>query len=286
MNLSIEGLPIKSFRTADEIIALQTAVTKKLRGNISSGDQSLAAQTHKPFCGISAENNAKLIELKLEYDDVSKAEFKTRVADPLKRLAEKYHIPAIFAGEIDQSPHTVLDVARFSETTPLEERDIITQQLKRKVRVDEKMETGSRNLLAEKLSGLKLSFDTLFVGAPNTAICTSVVDNNFKDITKARKIFNHALNLTAKDKVGPHYATGYYNIAHISCMKMIGEAKPEDLLAFRDEAMATIGHELVIKPLNMNVSDVYFGTSTDWNKKDRPELFTENFPTILKQAGL
>lgn len=273
-------------RKAQEVYSVQKGYNEKLRANLAAADKAIESGVYNPFEGIDAKKYADLFELKLELTEDSQAQVRARVTEPLKQIAQRHGIPAIFAGEVDQEPHVVLDIGRFINIPPEQKAEIIKAMQASKA-TSEGGKVSHLAWTADEFKGVTFSLDTLVVGAPNAYICASVVDEEQGAAYKARKIFNKAIMKFQPDtsgfepdkapKIGPHYATGYYNILHVSVAKLTGLASLENLIAFRDEAYTTIGQELRKKPLRIKVDSVYLGTSVGWAEEHSPHLFTENF---------
>jgi hypothetical protein len=281
-----ENSRVYPIKKAAEVYSVQKGYTEKLQANLTAADKAIASGQFTPFAGIDAKRYADLFEIKLELTQESQEAIRTRVTTPLKRIAEKYGIPAIFAGEIDQEPHVILDVGRFTNIPPEQKAEIIRAMQATKP-TSEGGKVSHLAWTADILKGVSFDLDTLVIGAPNSYICASVVDEKQGAAYKARKIFNKAIRKFQPDrsgfdedsapKIGPHYATGYYNILHVSVAKLTGLATPEKLTAFRDEAYASIGRELKKQPIPITVENVYLGTSVGWAREHSPHLFTENF---------
>lgn len=264
-------MEVSPFKTDIDRNFVQTGYLAKLKTNIASGVKALSTADYKPFEGIQAENYGNLFELKLELSRESQDAIRDRVTNPLKELAHKHGIKAIFAGGIDQPSHVVLDVGRFTNFNETEKEAALTAMTSTEPDKSNPL-SKTRNLLR----GMKLSMDTLVV-APNSYICSTNAGDNDGFAFKARRIFINVLKRfqphEGDAKIGPHYDTGYYNILHSSVFKLTAnEEDPKKLIAFMNEAYETVGKDLSTKPIALKVENVYLGRADAWAIDNSPQL--------------
>lgn len=246
---------------------MQQAFDAKLARNKASGMAAFTTGEYKPYEGVFPEKMGEQFVLMLMLDDGSKADIAEQVVNPIRSLADKYAIPATFAGHGDLPSHVTLDVGNFSGMTP----DEITASREWLASSSSHMEQLSRIA-----SGLTFTMNELVL-APNSYICAGTFDDEQGAPFKIRKIAEEIMARAPKSEstgtITPPYP--YNDIFHSSIFRLTGHAGPEKLTAFAEETYATVGQELRENPVTITATGIRRGKPIDYYREETPQWVRE-----------
>lgn len=248
----------------------QAAYLAKITKNQAEGLRVLSSGEYPLFRGWSVETSGRTFDTILLLDEASQRLIAERVVEPLHKLAQVHNVTAVYPGLGDGPAHVVLQPGKFTNLNP-EQVDAIKNYL------------GSNkshlNMLAKILKGLTFHHDTLVIAAPTTYICASKFDGEQGGAFRARQVIDriiaHALgNLKSTSEqpvAGTFTPNNYDDIFHSSVMRFTQQADPRDLIAFTEEAYATVGEDLRKEPLPITIADLYRGMAVEYQKKVAPQ---------------
>lgn len=277
------GEAAKPYMQREPHIMAETAeqFAAKVAKNTADGRAKLASGEWKPFAGHSFENFKTLEVAQVVFDEASRQAVQERVVDPLRDLAEKHGVKAIFAGYGDQALHVTVDVAKFKDLSP-EEEEKVNEWLDSDTDPDAAAKghpyVPHLTRLGEIMVGKQFKFDQLVIGAPNSYVCASEVDESQVSPRRFReaveKVWSRAdkvLGGSSEGKFSKLYAS-YFDIFHSSIMRFTEHMTPEQATAFLEEAYATVGKDLKEHPVIVTVEKARFGNSAELLQDELPEL--------------
>lgn len=276
------GQGAKPYMQREPEIMAQTAseYNLKLEKNINDGKNKLASGEWKPFSGFGYEGMKDLEVAQLVMDQKTREEIQTRVSTPLRNLADKYGVGVIFAGQEDQNPHVTLDVAKLNIPDP-EVRKKVVDGLHSDVNPDA-AKSGypfppRLSMLGEIMVGKTFNLDQLVIGAPNSYICSSEVDETQVSPRRFREAIEKIWERVGKTlgegqgTFGKLYAS-YFDIFHVSAMRFVrNDTDPQKMEAFLEEAYETVGKDLKNRPITATVETVRFVNAAEDLYRERPE---------------
>lgn len=244
-------------RDPETIAKMQEAFSDKIRGNRDKGLKAFATGEYTPFSGFP-DSFKSLYAMACELEQGSQDRIIEQVVKPLEEIADKYDVPAVFAGNGDLPPHLTLFNSPFKDVPP-EDQAIIDDYLA--------SNRSHINLVKGALIGLTFHMDTLVL-APNTYICASKFNDEqgapYKAralgeaiIDRAKGVFERQEQVEFPGSFGFPYR--WNDILHSSVARVTGQVPSERLLAFAADAYATIGPSLATDPIPLTVKEVYAG---------------------------
>ena len=273
---------VKPYWQREPEIMAQTAAEFRLKQekNINDGANKLRSGEWKPFSGFGYEGMKDLEVAQLVFDEKTREEIREKVTGPLKALAEKHGVKAIFAGQEDQHPHVTLDVAKLN---------IPDSDVKNKIvdglHSDVNPEAAAAgypfpprlSMLGEIMVGKSFKMDQLVIGAPNSYICSSEVDESQVNPRRFREAIEKIWDRVGKTleegqgTFGKLYAS-YFDIFHASAMRFTeNDMNVQKMEAFLKEAYETVGEDLKKNPVTATVGSVRFVNAAEDLYKERPE---------------
>lgn len=260
--------PVKDLKIVEQE---QADYTAKIGKNRADGLKAFSTGEYIPFRGWPQKTSLRTFDTILELDESSQQRVMEEVSEPLREIAERHNIQAIYPGRRDNPPHVVLQPGKFVNLTP-EQIETIKQYLS--------SNKSHLRLLARILEGLTFHHDSLVLG-PSSYICASEFNAEQQGAFRTRRIvermITHALgNLksTSQQPVEGSFAPpfSYYDIFHSSVMRLTQIAPSQNLIAFAEEANATVGEDLRNNPIPVTVRNLFRGIATEYHRRHAPHL--------------
>lgn len=259
-----------SEKHADTVDQIRLEYAVKIEKNKNAGLAAFTSGEYQPFRGFSIEKFQKICDFTLELDDASQKQIAGRIVDPLRQLAVKHGIPAIFPNRGDQPAHVAFENGLFSNMPEDQIEYVIRYFASNKSHL---------NWLSKILTGLTFHHDTLVLAAPTSYVCAGEFDAEQGSIYRTRIAIETIIGRAAKalqrefgeQSVGSVVGDiRYRDIFHTSVMRLIEQVPGARILPFAREAYATVGEDLRKSPLPVTVSNVYIGRATDFHKTHAP----------------
>lgn len=258
-------------RDIETIGRMQADYSAKIDRNREAGRKAFASGDYKPFKGFPVEQWKNLFGIGFELDEASQQAVIDRVSRPMKKLADQYGVPSIFAGIGDLPPHVTLDVGTF--------KDIPSDKV---YLIDDWLLSNKSHLqwLSNILRGLTFHMDTIVV-APNSYICAGKFDDEQGAPYRARMAIEKMMQRSFQnlEKVIGAPLTGsfappyrYDDILHTSVSRVTEKAPSSALLRYANEVYASIGADLMREPIPVTVASVTNGRAADFIASIKPEL--------------
>lgn len=257
-------------RNPEIVTKRQAAYRAKIENNRAIGLTAFSSESFVPFKGWSIETSGATFDTILQLDEPSQELIRQRVVEPLQQLAQAHNITAIYPGKGDGPAHVVLQPGKFTNLTT-DQIEAIKNYLS--------SNKSHLNMLAKVMEGITFHHDTLIVAAPTTYICAGQFDDEQGGAFRARKIIEQIIN-NALDRLKPSFQqikgtftpNYYHDIFHSSVMRLTQTAPSENLIAFAQEAYATIGKNLSKNPIPITLAGLYRGMAIDYQRQYVPYL--------------
>ncbi|MEK7605553.1 MAG: hypothetical protein AAB478_03450 [Patescibacteria group bacterium] len=254
--------------------AMQAAYTAKINLRRQQGREAFESGKYTPFAGFP-DSFKNLFAGGFELEAPSQQQVIEQVVGPLQELASTYEVPAVFAGAGDLMPHVTLFNSPYKDLSPEDQAQMDAYLLSNRSHL---------GLISKYLTGLTFHMDTLVVG-PNSYICAGEFDDEQGAPYKARKAIEAIVGTNFADPDNPGktkhvlgraatvfereeqidfpggfgFPYGWDDIFHTSVSRVTDMVPSDRLLAFTDEAYATVGASLSAHPIPITVASVHMG---------------------------
>ena len=240
-----------------EVADLEQRFRIKLGRNEQTGENLLKSGELKPFRGFDAEAFRHGYSFAIELSHDSQERIINQVVIPLKGIADRHGIQAIYPGYGDISPHVVFEYAQFVNV----DQD---QQAQLKAKLDRNVYFA---MICRILSDLDFSFDQLVIGR-DSYLCVAEFNSDMYPIYKARKLIEKIFRKNVQeDEQGLHGPTPfeYKDIFHSTVMRITGlPPDKRELIAFKRDVDEKIGKSIKKSPVAISAARVFHGSPYDF----------------------
>lgn len=230
---------------------------QKLRKNLKAGEERVRNGLIEPFRGFSPEPFQNGYSFAIELTPDSAHRIIEDAVIPLKEIAEKNGIEAIYPGFGDIPPHVTLEYAQFQDLSQ-EQKDNLKKTLDKNKYFD---------MIARILSNLDFSFDQLVISGRDTYLCVSGFNSDMYPLYKGRQLIEKVFERTSKKGVDTPslVLTEYKDIFHTTIMRITGlPNSSRDVVRFKREAEEKVGNKLNRDPIPVSALNVFHGSPYEY----------------------
>lgn len=239
-------------RQPGEVMVQEWKFAKKLQGSLEEGEKRIKTGSIEPFRGFIPEPFKNGYSFAIEMTPESIHRVMEEVVIPLKGVADKYGIEAIYPEFGDIPPHVTLEYAQFQNLSQ-EQRDELKKALDNNKYFD---------MISRILSNLDFSFDQLVLSGRDAYLCVAEFNSDIYPIYKGRKLIEKVFErISGQNGLPALKPTEYKDILHSTVMRITSLPEPKESLSkFKKEADGRVGNKLKRNPIFVSAMNVFHGS--------------------------
>ncbi len=245
-----------SIHNPDEVASMQEAFKRKIDANRQKGQDAITTGRIEPFRGFNFEKSANEYNYVLELTPESQRDIMNQAVYPLREIAQKHGVEAIYPSLGDMPPHVTIEFGVFKNLSP-EERKQLLHQLDHNYYLD---------IIGKILSGLDFSYDQLVFSGRDSYLCVGEFNSDIYPIYKARKLIERVYRKTLKDEEGSESGLTvpfeYKDILHTTVSRTTElPFNHDELKKFMEEVDEKVAIPIRKNPIPVSVESAFHGST-------------------------